>query len=227
MSSKISNESYTRGLTARHNLLPPAIVDQSRDGITVTTSGSGSITISGTATADEFYANERIALDAGTYILSGGSAALVDGIGLIGIYKSGVIDVQLHGDGEVEFTLNSNQKDLIFRIVIFKGARFNTPITIRPMIRYATDTDTSFRSYMNPRNFKCYTDPTSGKYYDRAGLIVESAVSTTMSGTNVCPSIGFHNPGINAATVYLGTDNKLYFVSSSGTKYQISMTLVT
>lgn len=223
LSSRIADETYVRAILSEHNLLPPVITNQTRNGITVSTTSSGEITISGTATADA-YIQANIALEAGTYILSGGSSALVGETGFIGVIKSGVIDVQLRGDGEKSFTLDQYYSDLLFRVIIFKNAAFSSPITIKPMIRFAADHSSVYRSYMFPRRFQACVDPTAGSSFDRASLVVENMVS---GDTTNLASIGFHNKGTNGGTLYLGTDAKLYFVTNTGTRYQISMTQVT
>ena len=133
---------------------PYASTTKEYAGITWTDNGDGSITVSGTASADSPFnmwaGTLGFVLPQGDYILSGcpenGSEStyyfyLSDGN--TGHIIEGVYDT---GDG-VSFTVPQDNLELLVRLVVKSGTVISTPITFRPMIRDSRITDPTYVPY--------------------------------------------------------------------------------
>ena len=158
-------EAQTRAILGAHNLVPFPYFASSytTNGITFTVNSDGTITANGTATAlaifdainGELYA--PFSLDAGDYILTDGLAAAD--------YSNAYTAITLmHSDGTTEYnyadtSTNNNDftmpapstiKYFYLGCCIKSGATVSN-LVFKPMIRLASDSDETYRSYA-PKN---------------------------------------------------------------------------
>lgn len=65
--------------------------------------------------------------------------------------------------------------------------------------------DVGFWGYTNGRLYNCYFREPSGNTYDVASLMING------NGSNISPSIGFHQPGVTAGVVYFTNSGEFKF----------------
>lgn len=141
---------------AGKNKLPVLYSSTTKNGVTFTVDSDGTVTATGTATANaEFSIAERadnVAIPLGSYILSGlpseGSATTFRWN--VDLYNSdgSIIFDQRSGSPNMEITLSENAKTSIFRIRIVSGYTANN-LVFKPMLRLASETDATFEPYSN------------------------------------------------------------------------------
>ena len=132
------------GVLGAKNFLENTATTELVNGITYTVNSDGTISASGTATADSYKrVGYNILLKAGTYILSGCPSN--GGSSLYRLYAtgSGGTIANDYGDG-AQFTLAADGYVSVF-ILIMNGKTAN--YTFKPMIRLASDTDTTYQPY--------------------------------------------------------------------------------
>lgn len=146
------------GMLGAKNMLPYPYFETTltTNGITFTDNGDGSITASGTASANAlFNLKRRInskAYPNGEYILSG--CPSVSGVSMRATRTNGGSGETLaydYGDG-VTVTLNGDDfsnDSVQMGVILFvgNGTNLSTPITFYPMLRLASDTDATYRPY--------------------------------------------------------------------------------
>lgn len=146
------NEAITRSALGAKNLIPyPYYNGDSRDtnGITFTANSDGSITISGTATADAYF---RL-----TYTTGDIHIPLIRGKSYI-MSATGKADVaMLLRDSSTSNVASARATDATYSctdsgdydaiLCVDNGADYTTPITIYPMLRLATDIDSGYQPY--------------------------------------------------------------------------------
>lgn len=131
------------------------------NGITWTVNSDGSITATGTATANsQFYLHTRsegelndFVLPNGTYIISDGLATHSSNIEIqMGITKNGAYyEVALTRNGDVQFTAegddySQNSINPLIQCLVRSGQQ-NVNVTFKPMIRLATIADNTFEPF--------------------------------------------------------------------------------
>ena len=117
------------------------------NGITFTDNGDGTVTVSGTASADTsfIFRNGDGIIRKGTYIFSGcPSGGAISTYRMI-IYESGNF-ISDYGNGTT-FTIGSDVSDATIFISIKSGTAITTPIIFKPMIYDARITDPTFTPY--------------------------------------------------------------------------------
>lgn len=142
-------------LRSEHDILGaknflPAAKTASANGLTFTVNNDGSVTISGTATADTgFNIGDYFEFKDGSYILSAGEVTtpyiyLNKRKGTGTPISAGVNT----GSGEVEFNVDTSEYDQ-YRATIWvtNGSDYTTPVTLYPMIRLASDPDNTYVPY--------------------------------------------------------------------------------
>ncbi len=140
------------GKNGAKNLIPYPYYNESprtTNGITFTVNADGSVTASGTASADAYFrctyttGDKHIALEAGVdYILSGTGNAKVAVI----LRNSEGSNVASGRANDVTYSCTtSGDYDII--LAVDNGTDLTTPLTIYPMFRYASDTDNTYQPY--------------------------------------------------------------------------------
>lgn len=133
------------------NLLPNTRTTQVISGVTITVNDDGSMDLDGTASEriDDY---TTVSLKAGTYRLSGiipNSTPDVAHRVYIGIYKSG-LQVQLNSHERYTskvFTLDNDEDDLTFRLVIYSGTVLNH-LKVYPMVTVASYPYADYNHYV-------------------------------------------------------------------------------
>ena len=156
----LSDEVITRSELGAKNLLPNNLVTHIVNGVTYTINEDKTITCSGSATSTS-YADIPVpnSLFGKTIIVSGCPSG-----GDYGKYRINVLadNVELgidEGNGVV-ITIPNNATTCIARILVYTG--YGSGLTFKPMIRLATDSDTTYQLYaMTNREL---TDALSGRY---------------------------------------------------------------
>lgn len=142
------------GVLGAKNLLryPYVHTSKTENGITFTDNGDGSITISGTASADAiFQIATRIASKwleeyiGMPVIVSGGLSENV----AIKMYVNSISDPFYNTGGDTAFTVPSQISNNSWNIYVRvkNGADLSTPVTVKPMIRLASDSDNTYVPY--------------------------------------------------------------------------------
>lgn len=162
-SSKTSDEladkmSYgDNGILGAKNLLPCNATSQVINGVTFTVNDDGSITASGIASADTSYPITTISKPAkvfeNSYIATGcpsGGGSSTYRIQLV-LYKDGSwVGNSYVGPDGYSLVVGSggwNINQVIANILVYNGTDLTTPITFYPMLRLATDTDSTYQPY--------------------------------------------------------------------------------
>lgn len=151
LNEALTNEVATRVANGAHNLLPNNAKTQVINGVTFTVNSDGSVTanVPANPNAVTLSLTTTLKLPAGTYKLtgcpSGGSTTryYMQGVGNVD-YTTGsaILDT---GEG-FTFTLTATNT-LLFNILIRTGFTEGGTITFYPMIRLASDPDTTYRPY--------------------------------------------------------------------------------
>ena len=143
---------------------PYANTTKTTSGITFTVNPDSSITVSGTATGNAdfyligYYGSPTEVIESGTYEAS------------IEVSDAHRYDFQIHsGVGNSGYatiydksgTINANRGITYLMIRVASGKSFSTPVTIYPMIRLASDTDSTYEPYQG----KDYIINLGGSYY--------------------------------------------------------------
>ena len=134
------------GVLGAKNLLPFKYASKTENGATIVANSDGTLTISTDgATTGVTNIFEIFDLPAGTYILNGCNGGSEQTY-LMDVYENMWTNRQIAPDGDktIVFTTNTNH---VWRMVINEGTNIPTPITVRPMIRLASDTDTTYAPY--------------------------------------------------------------------------------
>lgn len=142
-----------RATLGAHNLLPNNAKSINNNGISYIRNPDGSITVSGTATAESWcvFNIEDTPIEAGNYILTG----CPEGGGLSNSFVLRVsitdgnnsVNYDDTGNG-VNITVPNSYKYRAYTgIRVASGKAITTPITFYPMIRLASDTDTTYQPY--------------------------------------------------------------------------------
>lgn len=143
----------SNSIIGAHNLYNLSCPSRTNSGITFTVNSDGTITISGTATADAYlfnlssttFAQYSTPLKKGTYTVSGSIDnnniyfAVVANI-------SGSIErvVTCNTSEEKTFTL-SEDTDVSIQAYVTNGQSITTPVTLKPMIRLKSDNNSDFQ----------------------------------------------------------------------------------
>lgn len=199
--TEFSNEVITRASLGAHNLLPNTAVSQTINGITFTVNQDKSVTVStgagGATQQTSFIIFEDVA-SWKNMIMTGtpaGASGTTYDLFAYDTVTSG--ENSLKGDSNVVLSNITNGNKIRVAIRIRSGVIITTPITFYPMIRLATDADTTYRPYV-PTNSQLlsYRDNSilgahnlRGRKYEeltRSGLTcVNNANGTvTISGTH-------------------------------------------
>ena len=145
LDDKISAIWSSNARTGVHNLFNNTLTSKTENGVVWAVNSDGSISTSDTSTADSVTTLGEIYLKAGKYILSG-NPVTTGAIRFRLSYKSNDSNVIAWDDGEgAEFTVASDQA-FILRIRYENNVSFDDK-TFYPMIRLATDTDTTYTPY--------------------------------------------------------------------------------
>ena len=147
LNEALTNEINTRVANGAHNLLPNVASTEVKNGITFTVNSDGSVTVSGTASAET---TKNIVTDLslnGNYILSGcpagGSPSDHTGYNLQAQIDNSYNHVDI-GNGYA-FSVSAKVNRVLIHIA--NGTVISTPITFKPMIRLASDTDPTYQPY--------------------------------------------------------------------------------
>ena len=147
LNEALTNEVATRAANGAHNLLENTATSQVIDGVTFTVNADKSITVStgsGGATGNAMLI-WTFDLEAGSYILSSGRNDTAWTKYSVSVYKSGVVNISDYEGGA--FTLSAKATGIECRIRVASGTVITTPITFYPMIRLASDPDTTYQPY--------------------------------------------------------------------------------
>jgi hypothetical protein len=136
------------GQNGAKNLLPNNATSQVKNGVTFTVNDDGSITVSGTASATAIVElNTEIGLDSTKeYILSGCPSGGSENGYRLDAYEhtAGVGGIgNEYGNG----IFVRNKSSIVVRIRVGNGTAITTPITFKPMLRLASDTDSTYQPY--------------------------------------------------------------------------------
>lgn len=150
--TQIANEAATRSAMGAKNMIPyPYYNGDSRDtnGILFTVNSDNSVTISGEATADAYFrmtyttGDIHIPLVSGkSYILSATGKA--DVALLLRDDSSSNVAVARGADATYDCETSGNYDAII---LVENGANYTTPITVYPMLRLATDSNSDYQPY--------------------------------------------------------------------------------
>lgn len=126
------------------NLLPNNATSITHNGITYTVNNDGTISVSGTATANAYILFPIISLKKGKYILSGcPDVNQSESKAFLYITSLSVFD---YGNG-AEFELLSDNDNINVAIRVNAGVSFSSTITFKPMIRPAEIEDPTYVPY--------------------------------------------------------------------------------
>ena len=176
------------------NVLPNTASSTEENSLTITVNSDGSITISGTASADSIitlYGPGSDAIMPGDYKINGS----VDSVGLyIEGYSSGVAtgtNIVYTGNGEslekafsIDYT--GSYDAIACKIIIPSGTDLTTPVTIYPMVRDIADNDPTYYPYAKS-NLSLTGDISSlaASLSDKVGS--DSINNITISTTDLTP----------------------------------------
>ena len=137
------------------NLLKITGTTTSSNGITYTLNQDGTVTVTGTATANSFFTLGSMSGYTGDVILSGCPAN--GGDGKWRLYKAGTNPSQSDTGNGVTYTLDGTSNN--YSIEIYNGQEIadGDPLIFRPMIRPAAITDPTYEPYA-PTNRELYED---------------------------------------------------------------------
>lgn len=131
----------------RKNLLKNTATTATKNGVTFTVNADGSVTATGTATANTNFDIAKKELSAGAkYTLSGcPSGGTENTYNLYALYTANWAGIggRDNGDG---FTFTAKEGELVFRIYVTSGTVINN-VTFSPMLRYADISDATFEQY--------------------------------------------------------------------------------
>lgn len=138
------------------------------NGITFTDNGDGSVTVSGTASANIAFVlrNADQTLLKGSYIMTGDPAGSSSST-----YEMYLYDGTYRGCGTA-FTESSDKTNITIAILIYNGTSISTPITFYPMIRPASIVDPTFVPYAKTN--RELTEGAFTKGWTRAGSFTTS-----------------------------------------------------
>ena len=182
------------------NLLKNTAVTQTIDGVTFTTNSGGSVTANGTAGANApiRYVLGEAVLPPGRYVVSGQSEGVSASFVMYSDQNGN--NHQQHSGQDAELTLTKTAKINVYFVVM--ESRTVSNITVYPMIRLASVSDSNYEPYLDPSTV---TVKRYGKNLLKNTLAdstscgvkrtVNSDGSITFSGT----STEVHGIGINAA----------------------------
>lgn len=135
------------------NLLPNTAGSVSGNGLTITANADGSVTVSGTATANVTYYfvgsdSSRHDFQSGTFIVSDGveSGDSANRHMFVNYYEGSTYKGQANTYSTPQFTLGSGYS-IRCGLYITNGTALNTPVTFYPMIRLASITDDTYVPY--------------------------------------------------------------------------------
>ena len=129
------------------------------NGITFTVNEDRSVTATGTATANAQYSlhsrvigsNNELRVKNGNYIISDGGLQNVNTEIQVGFTKNGVYQqLAVTRNGEAEFTINGDdyaEDSANVNIILVVRTGATTPVTFKPMLRLAADTDNTYQPY--------------------------------------------------------------------------------
>lgn len=126
------------------NLFPNEAVSATSSGITFTVNSDGTVSVSGTATANAYITFPIISLKKGTYILSG--CPDINQSETKAFLYIGSLSVFDYGSG-AKFTLSSDNDNINLAIRVNAGVSFSSAITFKPMIRLASIADDTYEPY--------------------------------------------------------------------------------
>jgi hypothetical protein len=187
---------------AGKNKLPVLYSSTTKNGVTFTVDSDGTVTATGTATADAEFSivgrADNVAFPLGSYILSGlpsqGSATTFRWNVVLYNSDDSIIFDQRSGSSPWNITLSENAKTSIFRIRIVSGYTANN-LVFKPMLRLASETDATFEPYSN-------ICPITGR----------TQVDVNRTGKNLAPMM--QNATSRGITVTVGADG---VVTANGT----------
>lgn len=151
------------------NLFQTTMESQTVRDVTFTVNSDGSITVSGTPSALINNKNFGIVtIPAGTYKANGFSSGSSSGIRMVVYNDTASSTIAIIYEGlDIEFTLSAESNIRIYPII---PSSFTGTVTFYPMIRLASDTDSSYAPYSN-------VCPISGR----------SSITVTRAGANLVP----------------------------------------
>ena len=152
------------GLSCK-NLIPYPYDDTTvtRNGITFTDNGDGSITMQGICVNSRAYFNLQTRADTtntpftlypGTYILSGNASNTVMGLGYTGNDGGYVGLANIYNDSPVTFTVTKEINTIQIQLAADPGDDLTEPVTVYPMLRLASITDGTWEPYKQSINEK-------------------------------------------------------------------------
>lgn len=153
------------------NLLKNTATPQTINGAEFTPNNDGSVTINKTPTANAFYKINELTLPKGDYILSAG--IFVSSLTILQLVSLNDLPIaQTNTSKEVRFSLSEETK-CILRIRVERGYVANN-LTFYPMIRLATDTDSTYEPYKESKaiingEFAGIKVSSNGNYTDQNG----------------------------------------------------------
>ena len=150
------------------NLLKNGLTSQTYNGITFTVNSDGTITLSGTATA-EIYRTFHIYLPKGSYIFSSG---VTESLSTYDTYIAKDGTTIARGNSILpgpNFTL-TEFSDLVLNIRVRNGVSPNT--TLKLMARVASDTDDTFVPYNGTTYIFTFGQTVYGGHFDNKGNLV-------------------------------------------------------
>lgn len=134
----------TQVKTTGKNLLNVTAASQTINGVSFVVNADGSITVNGTATANNYFLLSEASLDMGEYYLSGCTGGNTTTY-LLYAQKQGGADYFAVRDGSVQFKVEDDEPRMIM-IAVYKNTRMDN-VTFYPMIRQISATDDSYESY--------------------------------------------------------------------------------
>lgn len=150
----IQNQLDDKGVLGAKNLLPNTATSQTINGVTFTVNTDGSVTVSGTATANTSYViKTKIPLTADkTYICSRGGIGdndfqLVVTAWNSGSYVKNIIEVGAGDYTEKSFTPDYNGYDDIQISIFVRSGKTLSNAVVYPMLRLASDPDDTYQPY--------------------------------------------------------------------------------
>ena len=225
----LENEVVTRATYSIHNLLPfpyPGGGSTTKNGLTFTVNSDGSITVSGTASAEttfRLYNNDTDYLKGKDVILTGCPSGGSNSTYALGLWNadtsSGNND---YGEG-VAFTFPSTSNSWI-NLVVRNGVAISPALTFYPMIRLATDVDDTYRPYV-PTNAQLLSYKYNGIMGSKNLLPfnLELLKDNNTAGTW---SDNTYTIGNLTYTVVLNSDGTLNYINVNGTSTAAATTFM-
>lgn len=151
LANQLEDEAETRAALGAHNLLENMCTSLTANGITVIVNADKSMTIStgdsGATANTDIIINSIQYFKKGQYILSGCPSGGTESTYKLRVSRGFDESVDDTGNGASLSLANDGASAIYCKIDVKSGTIITTPITFKPMIRLATDSDPTYQPY--------------------------------------------------------------------------------